>query len=120
VASVFQVKKILDKFKASYEDKYPKVQAFLSSMSELLSVYGVKLRTKLEPRHPFSEQEGAEGEGGKEGGAAAGAAEGEAAQAATGGEGTDPRAADEEGTVEEEFTYYDDATAAEDEGEEQD
>ena len=52
-----QVKKILDRFKASYEDKYPKVQAFLSSTAEMLEQYGVKLRTRLEPKHPFSGEE---------------------------------------------------------------
>ena len=69
-----EVKKILDRFKASYEEKYPKIQAFLMETAELLSIYGIKLRTKLEPQINFNEVsegeeggEGAEEEGGGEG-----------------------------------------------------
>ena len=68
-----EVKKVLDRFKASYDDKYPRVRAFLGSTAELLSIYGVKLRTRLEEPHNWLEagaaagagSEGAEGEEGE-------------------------------------------------------
>ncbi len=61
-AAPAQVAKILDRFKTSYDELYPKVQVFLSGTADMLSVYGIKLRTRLEPKHDFSAEPAAAAE----------------------------------------------------------
>ncbi|EKU22106.1 c2h2 zinc-finger protein, partial [Nannochloropsis gaditana CCMP526] len=57
-----EVAKILERFQASYARLYPQVQQFLTQTAQLLGVYGIKLRTKLEPAHRFEEEAVAVGE----------------------------------------------------------
>lgn len=49
-----QVTKILDRFKNSYDEQYPKVESFLAATADMLSAYGMKLKVRLEPKHNFA------------------------------------------------------------------
>lgn len=46
--------KILDRFKNSYDEQYPKVQSFLAATADMLSAYGIKLKVRIEPKHNFA------------------------------------------------------------------
>lgn len=74
-----EAQRVLDRFKASYDEKYPRVRDFLAGTAELLSIYGIRLRTRMEEAHNWVaiEEKGA------------GAEEGEVAVEAEGGDGGD-------------------------------
>ncbi len=76
-----EARKVLERFKASYDDKAPRVRDFLAGTAELLSIYGIRLRTRVEEPHNWvAIEEAAAGGGGAEG------EEGEVAVEAEGGE----------------------------------
>lgn len=80
-----EAQRVLEKFKASYDEKYPRVRAFLADMAELLSIYGIRLRTRVEEAHDWALVGETVGVGGGEEGGEEG--EGVAVEVEGGGEG---------------------------------
>lgn len=76
-----EAQKVLERFKASYDEKYPRVRDFLAGTAELLSIYGIRLRTRVEEAHNWVAIEEAAG------GAGAGVEEGEEGEVVVGAEG---------------------------------